>query len=420
MEIKEIEDNDNTVIKNENINTNKDSKINVKEVSINNNVEENIDKKNTNYGLKRDYTIDLIRIIACILVIGTHCCLQAFNEYYSQVDWSRLFEKCFLTDGVPLFFMITGFFLISRKDYKRVWKTTAIRILLPTFIYVVFVQIFYMFIVNKESFVWCLKNARFNMNILGIIRTILTGDLAHINSLCEHLWYIFSYVKIIIWFPILWLICREEKTAIIARRIIIGFGIVSTIIIDVQRFYTFPLIGIIKTYELVGREILFVIFGYELFVHKDKIKNNKKLFIISSLIFIVTNIIRYRVEMHYMVINSFYDIVGRDSFMEWRYTFLNILSGIALFIALYSFEIKSEKIGKILVWISNKTFGIYLIHYILLAKVDLYKFDKLGRLSQELVYLLLSISITFVVSLAIVSVIKLIEKYTVKITKNIL
>ena len=76
-----------------------------------------IDKNKTtsekNFKNKRDITIDLIRIIACLIVVGNHCCLQAFNEYYSQVDWSRLFEKCFLTDGVPLFFMITGFFIVN-------------------------------------------------------------------------------------------------------------------------------------------------------------------------------------------------------------------------------------------------------------------------------------------------------------------
>ena len=90
----------------------------------------NIDKTD-----KRNYVVDVIRIIACLIVIGNHCCLQAFNEYYSQVDWSRLFEKCFLTDGVPMFFMITGFFIVNGRNYKKIWKSTLIRVLLPTFIY---------------------------------------------------------------------------------------------------------------------------------------------------------------------------------------------------------------------------------------------------------------------------------------------
>ena len=70
--------------------------------------------------------------------------------------------------------------------------------------------------------------------------------------------------------------------------------------------------------------------------------------------------------------------------------------------ALYSFEIKSEKFSKIITWLSDKTFGVYLIHYLLIAKVDLYKFDKYGKLTEELIYLALSIIITFVSSVLIV------------------
>ena len=104
--------------------------------------------------------------------------------------------------------------------------------------------------------------------------------------------------------------------------------------------------------------------------------------------------------------NNFYDIVGRSSFLEWKFTSLNIISSIALFMALYSFTIKSEKITNIITWLSDKTFGVYLIHYLLIAKVDLYKFDKYGKLTEELIYLALSITITFVSSVLIVWLLK--------------
>ena len=117
-----------------------------------------------------------------------------------------------------------------------------------------------------------------------------------------------------------------------------------------------------------------------------------------------------------MVINSFYNIVGRENFIEWQYSIISMISGVSLFSLIYSgFTIKSEKLKKIILFVSNKTFGIYLIHYILLAKVDLYKFDKLGRLHEELIYLFLSILITFISSLVIVTIIKQISKFIKKI-----
>lgn len=368
---------------------------------------------------KRDVSVDLIRLFACLSVIAIHLCLQVLNQCYNRIDWSRLLEKSFLTDGVPLFFMITGFFIVSRKDYKKIWKSAIMKVLIPTFIYILFAQMFLMFILNKESLKWCFEHALSNSNLLGICRSFLTGDISHINSLCEHLWYIFSYVKIIIWIPVLWLICKEEKTPKLARRTILSFGILATIITDIQRFVTIPNIGALKVFELVDREILYVLLGYELFVHKDKIKNNKKLCISSIIGFFLINFIRYKIEVKYMVIHSLTDIVGRENFMEWRYTCLNIASGLLAFMAIYSFKIENERISEAVVWLSDKTFGVYLIHYLLLAKIDLYKFEKIEKFYFEILYLVLGTIITFALSVLIVYILRKIKEFVIKYLKKI-
>ena len=365
--------------------------------------EEKIENQN-----KRDYSIDLIRVVACILVVATHLSLQVFNEYYHEVDWSRLFEKCFFTDGVPLFFMITGFFIVNGRSYKKILKSTFFKVILPSLVYVIFAQVFYMFITNKESFAWCVKNAFSNLNLNGIAQSILKADVEPINSLCAHLWYIFSYIKIILWIPILWLLCKEEKIPKLARRMVIAFGLIQMVLVDLQRFIMLPF-GSISLMQFVDKELIYVLLGYELFVNKDKIKNSKKICIGSLIGFIIVNSIRYKLENHYMVMNSFYNIIGRDSFLEWRYTILNIFSGVLLFLFLYSFEINNEKINKMILNISQKTFGIYLVHYLLIAKVDLYKFDKIGTLPREVLYLMISIPITFIASYAIVAVIQLLK-----------
>ncbi len=357
---------------------------------------------------KRDISVDLIRVVACISVILTHLCLQVLNRCYNRIDWSRLLEKSFLTDGVPLFFMITGFFLINGRSYKKIWKSTFFKILLPSFIFVVFVQIFEPFILNQVSFMECIINI--NINFMPIIQAILKADITYLSGLCDHLWYIFSYVKIVIWIPILWLVCKETDNSKFARRIMIGLTFINAILIDIQRFLTLPIISEINIITIIPREIMYVLLGYELFVHKDKIKNNKKICIISLIGFIIINLIRYRAEMFYMVLNYFTDIVERPNFMEWRYTSLNVFSGVFLFMFLYSFEIKNETLSKILVWISDKTFGIYLIHYLILAKIDLYKFEKIEKFVFELLYLAIGLIVTFTISIIIVTIIKYISK----------
>lgn len=349
---------------------------------------------------KRDSSIELIRIVACMIVVLVHLSLNVFDQYHSQVDWSRLFEKCFLSDGVPLFYLIMGFFLTNGRSYKKIWKSTLKKVVIPVLIFVLFAQVFFMFILNKQSIEWCLQNAFINLNLEGIVRTILTGDVTHINSLCAHLWYIVSYLKITLWIPVLWLLCKEDDNSKLARRMIIGFGILATIIRDIQRFWVLPL-GKINEFFMVDLDILYVLLGYELFVHKDKIKKNKKACILSGLVFVAINVIRYKIEMNYMVLNNFFEITGRDTFVDWRYTALNFISALSLFMFFYSFEIKGERLSKIINWIADKTFGIYLIHYLLLAKIDLYKFDKIGTLVYEIIYLVLGLIVIFTTSLLI-------------------
>lgn len=231
-----------------------------------------------------------------------------------------------------------------------------------------------------------------------------------INSLCDHLWYILAYIKIVIWIPVLWLICKEEKKAKLARRIIIVFGLIAAVIVDIQRFVTLPQIGALKVFQLVDRELLYVLLGYELFVHKDKIKGNKKAFALSCITFLLINFIRYKIEIQYMVINNFVDVLGRESFITWRDTFLSVISSLALFISIYSFQINNEKINKVITWIADKTFGIYLIHYLIIAKVDLYRFEIIEKFYAELIYLSIGIVVTFTASLLIVVLLKNLKK----------
>lgn len=361
---------------------------------------------------KRDYSIDLIRVVACLSVICAHLCLQVLNTAYNRIDWSRLLEKSFLKDGIALFFMITGFFLVNGRSYKKIWSGTIKKILLPSFIFVLFTQAFYPFIVNKESFLYCIQN--FNVNPMGIIESILKADVSYLNDTCAHLWYIYSYIKVIIWIPILWLVCKETDECKLARRIMLGFGITKLLLQDIQRFFILPVIGEINILTIVPTEIVYVLLGYELFVHKDKLKNNKKLTIFAFIGFVATNLIKYRVEILYMVVNSLVDIVGRPNFIEWEYTAFNVVSGLCWFIFLYSIDIKGEKFKKVLLWISNKSFGIYLIHYLILAKIDLYKFEKIEKFIFELLYLFVGMIITLILSLIILVIIEKIKNLFLK------
>ena len=65
--------------------------------------------------MKRNPSIELCRLLACLIVIGVHTSLSAAVNEHSW-DTFRLFLNCLLADGVAIFFMITGAFLFN-NDY---------------------------------------------------------------------------------------------------------------------------------------------------------------------------------------------------------------------------------------------------------------------------------------------------------------
>ena len=67
--------------------------------------------------MKRNPSVELMRIFACLVVVGVHTCLSAVSG--DSVDKGRLFISCLLADGVAVFWIIMGFFLFGRSDYKK-------------------------------------------------------------------------------------------------------------------------------------------------------------------------------------------------------------------------------------------------------------------------------------------------------------
>ena len=78
-------------------------------------------------------------------------------------------------------------------------------------------------------------------------------------------------------------------------------------------------------------------------------------------------------------------------------------------------DVLNEKLSNIINWVADKTFGIYLIHYLLLAKIDLYKFDKIGNFAYELIYLAVGLVVIFALSLLIVCLLRGVKNTILKL-----
>lgn len=89
---------------------------------------------NANYRSREPY-IDVLRIIACLLVIFNHTNERGFLRFASDtigsLEWGcHLFISIFCKSAVPIFFMISGSVLLRKKEtmietYKRIPKFLA-------------------------------------------------------------------------------------------------------------------------------------------------------------------------------------------------------------------------------------------------------------------------------------------------------
>jgi surface polysaccharide O-acyltransferase-like enzyme len=143
--------------------------------------------------LKRQYGLDVLRVLACYMVIQIHA-----GEFYyigpvgnvlntpeaHTVGWiNSLFRSC-----VPLFVMLSGYFLFPVTDTKQFLSKRLSRILIPFLVWSV-VYAFYQYFRGNTS----LEQAFVNIAMIPVNLAMETG----------HLWFIYMLTGLYLFAPII-------------------------------------------------------------------------------------------------------------------------------------------------------------------------------------------------------------------------
>ena len=146
----------------------------------------------------RNPSVELMRIVGCLTVIGCHTTLPSYFDGGPVV--ARVTLSCLFADGVALFWFITGFFMF-REDYR--YGKTLIRfirkIALPTVVFLAFVWFFYDFITGASGILESVGHSL--RSYLKALKKLL--ELKVPVSHCEHLWYVFAYLLLLLVGPAL-------------------------------------------------------------------------------------------------------------------------------------------------------------------------------------------------------------------------
>ena len=165
----------------------------------------------------RDYSLDLLRVIACYLVIQQHASeFYYIGEQNSVVTGSNTFWIGIITtlcrSSVPLFVMLSGFLLLPMQSD------------ISTFFRKRFTRIVYPFVA------WCILYAGYFVLTRGESASDMFVHILHIpiNFGCEvgHLWYIYMLIGLYLVTPIIspWL----EKATKRELECYLGLWILST------------------------------------------------------------------------------------------------------------------------------------------------------------------------------------------------
>lgn len=152
-----------------------------------------------------NYNIEIVRIVAIFIVIALHISLPYIEN--DLVVYDRLLIKSFLLDAVPCFWLIMGFFLFNGRSFRYKLKNALVKIALPSFLVMLLSQIFASWIYSQSSIIYCLKNI--NIDVINLFSNIIKWNAGMI--LCPHLWYVFEYLKIILWYPLLKYLCVNNE-----------------------------------------------------------------------------------------------------------------------------------------------------------------------------------------------------------------
>ena len=340
----------------------------------------------------RDYSIDFIRVIACYMVVLFHI-----------HQWNILTLN-FLPVSTHLFIMITGYFIFN-KNYsnKEILLKGIKKIIIPTIIFVLITLIFSNWFLNKESLLNCFNS----FNILLIFKNlpkILLLDFLGIDNyeLYENLWYIKFYSMILLLYPFFKAVCNKKTSSSYRTFIIICF----TFNILLRTLSGLGIVKIVSILPFNSNDYIYLLLGYELSLSNEKLLNGSIKNIILGIIFIIFGfIIQYSICKYLIISNN----SNLYYYMNSECIF-SVFSTVGMFILFGNIGKKLYKFKSVINWFSNKTFGIYLIHYIItfkLKKMNTYYIikDKLRFLTpafSEIIYAFL----IFIICLIIIIIIK--------------
>lgn len=306
---------------------------------------------------KRNYAIDFLRILACMMVVFGHTAAEAWYVHVPRsYEWTVLnvFDT-FCRPSVPLFIMISGYLFLRKKhiDYKKLWLNNILHILVVYAVWILFYAIVY-------------PGLKKSLHDLGAIRENILGLFP-----AYHMWYLRVLVGLYAIVPLLWALVRAMDKRLLRYFIFVflTLGIIKNTIYNMTDVTSWihKQIGFFGTVELVEYTGYFML-GYILAEEKTNLQrlSNKALFLIYLFTFIIASVLNQVISI--LKNEPVEDLYGTFSF----FVMIEAVCLFVLFLRKFSDLDIPEKTGKWINRLSEATLFIYLIHPFVIFRFQIY------------------------------------------------
>ena len=338
-----------------------------------------------------DFSADIVRIIGTIAVVAIHVtdALIILPNHFGGFSWwwGNLINS-FSRTAVPLFIMLSGYLLLNpkKKINNNFYKKRIARVIIPF----IFWYFFYLF--------WNHYHNRLTYKISTQIYNFFTLSLGHLYFLIVifFLYLITPWIRQVLY----------SKTDFELQKIIIiifFIAFVTTIVI-----YAFPFLVLAKNiFTLPFFYLAYYLYG--LLIRKKTI--NKKTIFFLGLICIGATVLT-TVLVYLNTKNKFFWNYNFGQYFHESFSPLIIIMSLSLFTILIKlkkfFQSKLKKFTFFIKKISVLTFGIYLIHPLIIDLVNTYLHLNIHEMHNAIwFWISIKIFIVFIISALIVELYQL-------------
>jgi surface polysaccharide O-acyltransferase-like enzyme len=283
-----------------------------------------------NIGDKRELSIDLLRILACLLIILRHITdIYAISHYKFRTG---VFFDAFSYPSLAIFIMITGYFVFNKNEsYKNFFKKRFSRILIP---FVFWSLIFFQFNHRLD---------KYSFNFQRFIYEFLT------KGTYFHLWYVYFIIGIYLITPLI----RKMALNIDLK------DITYVLVLSILFSSVLP-----KMFNGFGMYFLFLFHNWWIYIFMglllSRLNKNKLLLYFSLLLIsiyvavLVISMVKGAVAFHFTDPFSL-PMIGVSFGVFYLFKYVNINN------------IITGNLAKILITLSNFTYSVYLVHALFIS-----------------------------------------------------